>query len=204
MRGTLDPRFRLLHGPYRTPRCCVGGRLYCERLRCQVPVGGIHEAPIPWPVAGVKGPRALILCGDLVQAVRLESVVAVCYWWRVHRNTVSRWRHLLGVGPMTEGTARPHGVASAARIANGLLEKRTAGCRTPEERERRRQRYAALPVKPDEYVTRRWTPAEDRLLGTLADDERAARKLRRTVEAVKRRRRTLRSRSSSGYPTTDL
>src|SRR5262245_12584183 len=114
MSRSTDPRFRLLHGPYRPPRCRRGSTLYCERLGGQVPVGGLHDAPIPWPDAGVKGPRALILCGDLVRAVQCESVLALAHWWRVHRNTVSRWRRRLGVEELTEGTTRLQSLASAA------------------------------------------------------------------------------------------
>jgi len=179
----------------------VGSTLYCERLGRQVPVGGLHDAPIPWPYAGVKGPRALILCGDLVRAVRCESVVAVCHWWRVHRNTVSRWRRLLGVEQRTEGTARLQRLAIAARMADGPPENTTAGCRTPCERERRRQQFAARPVKPDEYRFPRWQPAEDALLGAVPEAE-AVRRLGRSLHAVRHRKRRLRQAAGNVNATT--
>jgi hypothetical protein len=38
--------------------------------------------------------------------VRRESASAVCFWWGVTAQTVSKWRKEMGVAPMTEGTRR--------------------------------------------------------------------------------------------------
>ena len=72
-------------------------------------------------------------------------------------------------------------------MANGLLEHNIAACRTPEFRERRQQLHAARPIKPDEYVSHRWTPEEDALLGTVPDAEAAGR-LGHTLGAIQSRR----------------
>src|SRR5262249_47390473 len=46
------------------------------------------------------------LFGDLAEAVRRESALAVAYWWGVKPQTVTVWRNALGVGPLNEGTHR--------------------------------------------------------------------------------------------------
>jgi hypothetical protein len=65
-----EESYRLLFGPYRTPRCHVGGWLTCERRGEEVRVGGLTDAPIQWPHVRRKGPHSLILFGDLVRAVK--------------------------------------------------------------------------------------------------------------------------------------
>ena len=100
-------RVELLYGPYQAPRCKVGRLLRC-RMRGQVRVGGITDAPIPWPRVrqlGGNGYPSLILCGDLVRAVQLESATAVAYWFGVTAQTVTKWRRVLGVEPLTKGTS---------------------------------------------------------------------------------------------------
>jgi hypothetical protein len=98
-------RYKLLHGPYRMPRCKLGGRLFCE-VRGEVVVKRISAGPIPWPQTIVKRARAFILCGDLVKAVQHESEVAVCRWWGVTPQTVCQWRKALGVPRANEGSSR--------------------------------------------------------------------------------------------------
>jgi hypothetical protein len=69
-----DPkRYRLLHGPYRAPKCRVGGVLFCQFRHREVKVGGLTDAPVLWPITREHGPRSLILCGGLIEAVRCES-----------------------------------------------------------------------------------------------------------------------------------
>ena len=99
-------RVKLLFGPYRTPRCKIGGTLRCT-MRGQVIVAGLTDAPISWPYVpnrGGNGYPPLILCGDLVKAVRQESETAVAYWWGVTVQTVWKWRKALNVESQTEGT----------------------------------------------------------------------------------------------------
>jgi hypothetical protein len=101
-------RFKLLFGPYKTPRFRVGGRVRCE-VRGEVKVCGLSEARIPCPLArrrGRGGTGALVIYRGLARAVRRESAQAVAYWWGVTGQTVTAWRKALGVDPTTEGTRR--------------------------------------------------------------------------------------------------
>jgi hypothetical protein len=82
-----------LHGRYRTPRFRVGAKVTCE-VRGELRIFGVTDAPIRWPVgAGARGgAKSLIVCGDLVRAVRRESVYALCHWFGVNYQTVTKWR----------------------------------------------------------------------------------------------------------------
>src|SRR5678816_4448515 len=100
-----DGRFDLRHGPYHPPRVRRGQSLFCEILGT-VRVFKFSDGPIPWPLCKVwrRGGPAFVLCGDLVKAVRLEAAGAVAKAWGVHRETVTRWRHTLGVKQFNPGT----------------------------------------------------------------------------------------------------
>jgi len=96
----------LIGAPYKAPACDVGSRLTCKRFGRQT-VGGFTAAPIPWPyAAGQGGKPPLILCDDLIRAVRTETAANVAWYWGVTRWTVHHWRQVLGVGRFTEGTMR--------------------------------------------------------------------------------------------------
>lgn len=97
-------RPELLGGPYRPPACKVGDWLDDERDGL-LQVGGWTEAPIRWPRRKKTGKHSPILCGDLVQAVRTESVEAIRYHWGVGATTVWAWRQALGVDT-TDGSRR--------------------------------------------------------------------------------------------------
>ncbi|MGP0064553.1 MAG: hypothetical protein ACLQGP_13270 [Isosphaeraceae bacterium] len=125
-------RFKLLYGPYRPPQYRVGDKLPCEYVGREVKVTGISEGRIQWPRA--RRPRSLILCGELIRAVRVESVIAVSHHWGVSTKTVWKWRRALGVPSMTLGSRRlridyavetltPE-VRAAAREAMGSAEVR--------------------------------------------------------------------------------
>lgn len=100
-------RFRLLHGPYRSPRTRIGRTLNCE-VRGALRVAAISPGRIPWPMARQAngGRLMLIVCGDLARAVRTESAQAIRYWWGVGSNTVWEWRKALGVVQNNAGTKR--------------------------------------------------------------------------------------------------
>ena len=55
---------------------------------------------VRWPPASAMGQRALIVCGELLKAIRLESVSAIVQAFGVSPVTVARWRRVLGV-PVT-------------------------------------------------------------------------------------------------------
>jgi len=60
-------------------------------MRGKVKVSGYSDGPIPWPIKW-KTRKSLILCGDLVKAVRTESEVAIAHHWGVCVGTVKKWR----------------------------------------------------------------------------------------------------------------
>lgn len=118
-------RFRLLHGPYQPPKCKVGGWLNCRR-RGRVKVVAFSNGPIAWPMTRpVSGPRSMILCGDLVKAVRQETSLAIQHWWGVNHSLVQKWRRILGVEHDNEATKqlrakwmREGGIGEIARPAH--------------------------------------------------------------------------------------
>jgi hypothetical protein len=100
-------RFRFL-GKYRTPRFRYSRKVLCE-VRGEVVITGLTDAPIPWPVGkGDAGRPSQVVFKDLAKAIRRESNQAVAHWWRVDVQTVSKWRHRLGVARANEGTHRLH------------------------------------------------------------------------------------------------
>src|SRR6266446_3512719 len=97
-------RFRLYFGPYEPPS--EEGFLFCE-IKGLVKVGRWSDGLIPWPRCGERGrAHSLILCDDLVRAVKKESAQAVAYHWGVSIGTVVRWRRALGVPMLNAGTRR--------------------------------------------------------------------------------------------------
>src|SRR6266705_2359050 len=88
-----EQRFILLFGPYHPPKTRRGKFLFCE-MRGTVKVGDYSDGPIPWPVKwGTR--NSLILCGDLVRAVQVESAQGVAHHWGVRPSTVTRYRKAL-------------------------------------------------------------------------------------------------------------
>lgn len=102
----MAPDSRKLLGTYRTPKCKIGERVDCL-ARGVVIIIGLSAGRIQWPVAvrpGIGG-RSLVLNWDLAEAIRRETNRAVCHWWGVTPQTVSKWRKALGV-KNTEATTR--------------------------------------------------------------------------------------------------
>lgn len=96
-----DPSIELIGGPYHAPHT-VHNR---DKTKGSVVTVGNSDAPIKWPLRMSTGGRTVpVLCGDLVKAVRTESVSAIAHHWGVSRWTVMRWRRLLGVPQFTDGT----------------------------------------------------------------------------------------------------
>ena len=92
-------------GTYAMPRFTYGSVVQCE-WRGEVVVTGLTDARIPWPVGRRQKERGttLVIYADLVTALRRESVSAICHWWGVSDQTVTKWRRELRIGAMTEGT----------------------------------------------------------------------------------------------------
>jgi hypothetical protein len=96
-----------LHGRYGTPRFRIGAKVTCE-VRGELKIVGVTDAPIPWPLgAGPRGgAKSLVVSGDLVRAIRRESVYALCHWFGVNFQTVTKWRKALGVPQLNFGTRK--------------------------------------------------------------------------------------------------
>src|SRR5437867_1972910 len=96
-------RCKLFFGPYDPPRTARGKFLVCE-WRGKAKVGGYSDGEIPWPIKW-KTRNSLILCGDLVRAVQMESKPAVAKHFGVGEGTVMLWRRALGVEKYNSGTS---------------------------------------------------------------------------------------------------
>jgi hypothetical protein len=88
-------------------------------------VRGLTDAPVPWPYRKSRAGHAAILCGDLVEAVRVETDAVLCHLFRVPGVTVAKWRWALAIpaaGPPADPetpepkSARPSRSAFAARV----------------------------------------------------------------------------------------
>ena len=193
---------KLLHGPYRPPpHLLPGDEIFCE-LRGFVIVADYSDAPIPWPRARKAGMRnirkgngratgPLILCGDLVRAVRCESGLALQYWWGISETRTTRWRRQLDVHS-TEGTRRLQRDAALVHLVanrSDTYRARTFSAAAGEKR--------AASISRNHPRARPWTPAEDALLGTLPDTA-LARQLKRALSSIGMRRRQL------GIPTAGV
>jgi hypothetical protein len=73
-------RFKLLFGPYRTPRFHYGD-VVTREIRGDAKVVGLAADRIPWPRCRTgERCRAIILYGALAEAVRRESAQATLHW----------------------------------------------------------------------------------------------------------------------------
>ena len=63
-------RYKLLYGPYRPPKCRIGDKMPCEFRDREVTVRLMTDAPIQWPAHRGGLLPAVIVCGDLIRAVR--------------------------------------------------------------------------------------------------------------------------------------
>jgi hypothetical protein len=81
----------------------------------------------------------------LAKAIRRESTQAVCHWWGITPQTVSKWRKSLGVGIATQGTSRLHSEYTKEPWAVQAWAKAHSKARDPE---RRRKIAAAKRGKP--------------------------------------------------------
>ncbi len=100
-------RFRLLYGPYEPPLFKRG--ILIDAIRGKVRFGKYSIAPIPWPIfkkQGSRGSGGMVLCGDLLRALKSASTPAICYHWGVCAGTVVSWRRTLGFRGMTPGAQK--------------------------------------------------------------------------------------------------
>ena len=98
-----DQRFALHFGPYHAPPFHYGDAVMDE-VRGEVTVIQLSDAKIPWPIGKLRQGRSLIVYGGLADAIRRESNQAVCHWWGITPQTVTKWRKVLKVEPLNAGS----------------------------------------------------------------------------------------------------
>jgi len=192
----------LLGGPYLPPLVAIGGWLKCE-LRGELQVGGYTNAFIPWPVA-VGHAKQLIVCGDLVKALKTESRLAVSFHFGISRALVSEYRHRLGIERYTPGSMRllwrsvdlartPEARAKLSRHHEGRGDTMTPEAREKLREIQKRPKSEEWKQKMSERWSRRvavvgrpapWTEEELKLIGTRPDRE-VAKLLNRSLSSVK-------------------
>ncbi len=122
-------RVKLFFGRYRMSRFKYGDIAFCECYG-QVELIGMSSGRIPWPVCRRGKHRTIALLGDLVKAVRMESSVAIQYWWGVGNSTVGKWRKILGVPTNNPGTIALKG-EHGKELADRRLSKAWAKLQDP-------------------------------------------------------------------------
>lgn len=128
----MSLRTDLIAGPYVPPAARAGDWLDDE-IDGSVEVGGWSAGPIPWPTRKKAGRASLILCGDLLQAVRSESSIAVQHWFGVGPVTVYKWRKALGVGRMdSPGTVKLYQDLYPSKLPDQVAARGRKASKTPE------------------------------------------------------------------------
>jgi len=115
---TASPRFRY-------------GSVVMDEARGEVVVVGITAGKIPWPIGKRGRAKSPVLYGDLAKAVQREANLAVCHWWGITGQTVTKWRKALGVD-RTEGTTKLFRANAAEEGCRLGLKKAQAKARDPE------------------------------------------------------------------------
>lgn len=130
-------RFRLL-GEYTTPLFEYGEVVFCE-WRGDVKIVSLTDAKIPWQVGMRASNKSLVIFGSLVDALRRVSNQAICHWWGITPQTVSKWRKSLGIPVVTERTRRLFSENAHAEPNAEALKRCHAKAREPEHLERLRK-----------------------------------------------------------------
>jgi hypothetical protein len=144
-------RFKLLHGPCRAPRCKIGQKLWCE-MRGWVIVRGMSEGRVAWPVTRVNRATAFIVCAGLAEAIRRESASAVCYWWGITPQTVTKWRKALDVPTYNEGTTKLWSKLSAEFLTPEVQKRARKKANSPEMNAKKRAGVLGREVSPKQAV----------------------------------------------------
>jgi hypothetical protein len=125
-------RVRLLFPPYTPPAVNIGDTLY-DKITGKTKVGGWSNGRISWPRRKKTGAHSLILCGDLVRAVKSESALAIEYWFGVGATTVAKWRKALGVDRQNNaGTVKLYQDYKPLKITDDVAEKGRQKAKLPE------------------------------------------------------------------------
>ena len=198
-----EEKVRFVGGPYTPQLVDVGGRLRCK-LRGMLTVAGYTNALIPWPVAVGNSSKQVILCGDLLKALKTESCVAVAFHFGLSPQTVSLYRSRLGIERFTPGSRRllwRNVELARTDEARAKMSRQREGRRdlmTQVDRERlraiqKRPKSKEWKDKMTEHWQKRfsligrpekWTKEELEMIGTRPDRE-VAKLLNRSLMAVK-------------------
>jgi hypothetical protein len=168
-------RHKLHFGPYRTPRFRHGQTLNCE-ARGEVPVVGLSDARIPWPL-GLSGSRTSpVLFGSLVKAVRREAACAIMHWWGVGASTVNKWRRALGVPAVNAGCRELKRANADKPEIRAALRKAWSKARDPMRREKIAAARRGKP-RPKHVIAamqkgRRAKPLSEAARRKMSDDRR--------------------------------
>jgi len=137
-------RFQLRCGPYVTPEFNYGDIVCCE-VRGEVTIVRLTDGKIPWPLGKKERATTFVVYADLERAVRTESNQAVCHWWGVTPQTVSKWRKALDVEATTEGTRALRSDHLTKKRKAKLKRGAIAAARRPERVEKIRQSKLGKP-----------------------------------------------------------
>ena len=133
-------RFKLIAGPYSAPPFELGD-VVTDELRGDVRITAISDGRIQWPkgrrLDQTGGHAGLVLFADLARAVRTESNLAVCHWWGITGQTVTKWRRALGVEITTAGTRKlrqEHGAQEWFQAARGKAHEKSRNAKADQSR----------------------------------------------------------------------
>ena len=187
----MQPTVPKLIGTYRPPAIRKGNRVTCLYRDCECIVTSFHDGRIVWPRVRAlerRGGSGLLVNDEMVKAIRTESAAAMAYWFGVSNKTVCFWRRAFEVKGKfgTPGSEKAH-LKASRKGAKAVKGKEW----TEEEREKKRKLSKRLGLQPGPRWTPEaggWTPEELAQLGTDYD-EAIARRIGRTVSAVRSQRR---------------
>ncbi len=163
-------RFKLRFGPYSTPKFKYGQVVFCE-VRGEVEIVGLTDAKIPWPIGKRGHTKTFIVFAGLADAVRKESNQAVCHWWGITPQTVTKWRNALGVPTLTPGTSALRSDVFTPKRQRAMRVARNERGYTPERAEKIRQAKLGKP-RPKRVIAalrtshlgKKWTDEQRQLV----------------------------------------